>query len=269
MNINNKICGLYKNGNTQPKIAKIVGLSQAQISRILSKNKIKIRPNRGNLKYQINDKYFDKINSIEKAYFLGLLYADGTNKQCKAFSITLIEKDKHILDKFAKALYKDKYHIRTTKSKSISQNNFCCLYVSNKKLSKQLNNLGCVPNKSVKGLFFPKENILPKRFIPYFIRGYFDGDGSVFVKKRDDKLGVSFVGCEKFIDSLRKYLITNNIRTGNICGTSSAITKEIKIDSKDSIFNFYNFIYKNSNDLFLIRKKDKFDAYYKRRNYIG
>ena len=60
-----------------------------------------------NKKYNYNENFFEEINTPEKAYFLGLLYADGTNVQLpttKTMSITLQEQDVSILERFKKAL---------------------------------------------------------------------------------------------------------------------------------------------------------------------
>ena len=53
--------------------------------------------------YGINEDYFDVIDSEDKAYFLGLLFADGCNIRCGGKHIVRIrlqEKDKYILDRF-------------------------------------------------------------------------------------------------------------------------------------------------------------------------
>ena len=51
--------------------------------------------------YTINEDYFDIIDTEEKAYLLGFLYADGNHFTKKnRITIGLQEKDKHILEKF-------------------------------------------------------------------------------------------------------------------------------------------------------------------------
>lgn len=52
-------------------------------------------------KYKLNENYFDKIDIEEKAYFLGLLYADGyifTLRSNKYVRLQLQKIDKHILE---------------------------------------------------------------------------------------------------------------------------------------------------------------------------
>lgn len=58
-----------------------------------------------NKKHTFNENYFEKIDAFDKAYFLGLLYADGSN--ClhptvkRAISISLQEEDAEILKLFS------------------------------------------------------------------------------------------------------------------------------------------------------------------------
>lgn len=64
-------------------------------------------------KYTFNKDYFERIDSKDKAYFLGLLYADGCNSisatqgQC-TIVINLHEKDRSILDIFNKYIGSNK-----------------------------------------------------------------------------------------------------------------------------------------------------------------
>ena len=52
--------------------------------------------------------------------------------------------------------------------------------IVSKQLKKDLIQAGCTCTKSLT-LTFPSENIIPKHLQHHFIRGYFDGDGSVFI----------------------------------------------------------------------------------------
>ena len=72
------------------------------LKEILKKNNI-IPRNKSiaNRIYFCDDNYFEKIDSKDKAYFLGLLMADG-NKYKNTVRIELQEKDKSILELFKK-----------------------------------------------------------------------------------------------------------------------------------------------------------------------
>ena len=102
---------------------------------------------------------------------------------------------------------------------------------------------------------------IPKQYLNDFIRGYFDGDGSV------DKNGycVHIMGTKHFLISLKEILEQNNIRVHSIVQTNhknskSDIPHSLYVTRKDEVSKFGDFIYKDmtDNDLFLHRKKERF-----------
>lgn len=155
--------------------------------------------------YIVNEKYFDKIDDEHKAYWLGFLYADGSiveqrnnsnNIKSLTLSLELKTGDKLHIEKFNKDLQSD-YLItdRLTNDNHLSSK----VSISNTKLCRSLINKGCVPRKSLI-LTFPNEDILPKNLINHFIRGYFDGDGSIAIGKTRRRYTVSFVGTWDFFN---------------------------------------------------------------------
>ena len=89
------------------KLSKMFPFSKRGILCMLRNNNVVIRNSYSetNRKYTLNQHYFDKIDSEEKAYFLGFLYADGCNCQHVGLtSMSLQECDKLILERFAKAI---------------------------------------------------------------------------------------------------------------------------------------------------------------------
>lgn len=106
------------------------------------------------------------------AYVLGFWFADGYMRKEKSYRITISGNDKEILIKI-KDVMSSGHPIRfTDKKKEV------CHFVSfcSKKLFNDLTNLGGFRKKSTT-ITFP---YVPKKLLPDFIRGYFDGDGSVF-----------------------------------------------------------------------------------------
>lgn len=125
---------------------------------------------------KFNEHIFDQIDSEEKAYWLGFIFADGyisssplreEVKSVYQFELSLGIKDIEHLNKF-------KIFVDYEKDVIIDGNR-CRFVVSNKHLWTVLNELGCTPNKSL-SLTFP---IIPQNLIRHFIRGYFDGDGCI------------------------------------------------------------------------------------------
>ena len=78
-------------------IGKIHGTVGMSVWNVLKRHGVKV--NKTNRKYTLDESYFDQIDTEEKAYFLGLLYADGCNYEKKnTISIGLQDKDILILE---------------------------------------------------------------------------------------------------------------------------------------------------------------------------
>lgn len=136
-----------------------------------------------------DENYFEIIDTPQKAYFLGLMYADGyvshskrllgNNKIyiCYKMSISLQEQDKSILELFKRELKRPNELIKIiNKDISINRAIQYCFTVSGQKIHDDLVKHGCVENKSLI-LQFPKT--VPEKLMSHFIRGYFDGDGCI------------------------------------------------------------------------------------------
>lgn len=226
-------------------------------------------------KYKYNVDYFKKIDTPEKAYWLGFLYADGCivryykkdTQEIRSMSleITLQEQDITHLEKFRDALQSNvPIRLKTVKSKYKA----CRITINSTLLCKDLINLGCVPKKSLI-LKYPDESILSKQFNSHFIRGYFDGDGGVYYNetncynKNRDKYYLQyhyscyFTGNEMMLNSIKNILEQNEIKVSDIYLDNRSSAKDIYIYGKDNIKNFKNYIYKDET-INLSRKLDKF-----------
>ncbi len=195
-----------------------------------------------------NFSFFEQIKTEMQAYWLGFLYADGCVHKNK-ITIGLAIKDKCHLVRFCQDIgLENPKFFKSEKTKSIRVTLSC------KKMAIDLEKIGCVPRKTYL-LEFP--NFLPENLLSHFIRGYFDGDGGVSVRKDGRKCSVTIVGREDFLKKLKE-----KINVGHIYKTSSDKVKCISICSKKQIDEFYNFIYKNAN-VFLDRKKKKIEFFQK------
>jgi len=73
-----------------------------------------------------------------------------------------------------------------------------------------LERLGCISNKSLI-LKFPTIDQVSEEFIPHFLRGYFDGDGTVFMSANTNgvtdvkyqRINVGICGTFEFLDKVR------------------------------------------------------------------
>lgn len=134
-------------------------------------------------KYSIYENYFDKIDTEEKAYFLGFLYADGSINDEGEITLSQAEQDKEIVFKFANVLGKD-LSVKTFKDKRPNRQTSYHVNVRSIHMANMLAKHGCSPRKTFI-IKFP--NFLEAAFIKHFIRGYFDGDGCLSINTRNRK----------------------------------------------------------------------------------
>lgn len=218
--------------------------------------------------YSLDETYFENIDSKDKAYFLGFIYADGfiTKRSSgqNVLGITLSESEP--LDKFKKYIKTDKPYGIYNKTSSYSDKSIeYKLAIISNKIVEDIEKLGVVERKTLI-LSFP--DFLDKELIPHFIRGYFDGDGSIFLtkpKNRDsDYLGINICGTKEFLIGLRKHL--------DFLGDSECIYKElrnttncwnIKLLSNLRSLGLYHYLYKDCDDLYLSRKREIFENFIK------
>lgn len=250
----NKILSLYIDEKKSIKeIANIVHSATTTISKILGDN---IRKP-GNRLYSANSNYFETIDSEHKAYWLGVFFADG-NVTKEHNAIRLNSVDKEWLDLFISDIeYTGTYHTETHKK---YKKEIYCLRINDTKLSNDLCSIGCTPAKTLT-IKFPS---LQKDLVPHFIRGYFDGDGSVGIYVNDKEknyytLRSSFCcGSEKFLSTLVNLLPTNY---KELKKRKDSSLWTISFSVKDSL-SLYNYLYSEAT-VYLNRKKCKFEDFIK------
>ena len=200
--LENEIPKLINNGKNSNEISKILNISKSAIFRICTKLQLNI-PNHHN-KLKFDNTVFDEINTEEKAYWLGFLYADGNvSNNNNSVSISLKGSDKDHLEKFKTFL---KASTQIYNSKIIMNNkqySVCKFYVCDKYFKERLIKLGCVPKKSLI-LTFPEKTIFKTESLIYdFIRGYVDGDGCLSFS-RNGRLSLTLVGTKEMLLEITK-----------------------------------------------------------------
>lgn len=201
------------------KLANKYGLNRKTIAKYLNIKGIEITNTHGKIPF--NEDAFDSIDTEEKAYWLGFLYADGfiTSKGYQV-GLTLSIKDSEHLKKYNCFLNYSKgmniWNSHQFGSKEKFNKNGELMQVINTTITNQhlwesLNSKGCVPNKSLI-LKFPDLDIFKsKNLVIPFIRGYFDGDGTLGVyphSKTNPNLEASlmFVGTKPFLEGIQENL---------------------------------------------------------------
>ena len=248
------------NINNKPsltKLAKKYKVNRNILSERLKQLGIKIVNYQNIVKF--NENIFDCIDTEEKAYWLGFIFADGyISSKRYNFELSLSSKDQNHLIKFNKFMGHKLNNIKFGKS-ILNEKVFYKVkwIVRNKHLWNILNSYGCTPRKSLT-LKFPNIKIFKsKDLIRHFIRGYFDGDGCIsFSNKDHTKIFCNILGTEQFLNVLQNYIPFNHRALGYNNNDKMSKTRTISFSYKTAN-NFLNYLYKDS-IIFLDRKYNKF-----------
>ena len=156
------------------KIALIYNVNKATIASAIKRQGLKLRTRTQIRKYYLKEDIFDNIDTEEKAYWLGFLYADGNvANNASRIRLSLAENDLEILEKFSIFIFGEIRVKKYIRQKHIKGQNMVYVDVCSEHIASILKTYGLIPNKTFK-LTFPM--FLNKNLISHFIRGYFDGD---------------------------------------------------------------------------------------------
>ena len=140
--------------------------------------------------------------------------------------------------------------------------------VTNKKIVTDLIALGCTENKSLT-LKFPNENQVPKDLQRHFIRGYFDGDGSISTPKnsygpRKNGRTISFIGTQDFLQSIIDIFV-NEVCTDfgeiNLYQKRNQQAWQFSKTKYDTNKEIYEYLYRDAT-IYLKRKYERFADLY-------
>lgn len=256
----------YSLGNyTCKQLALEYGVNPSSISKMLNRRGVELNHDFASYgrKYTFDETYFDRIDTEGKAYFLGLLYADGYNDEKRySVSITLQEGDKDILEKFKLELKTNSplLFLERNKKNKNWKNQFR-LRLSSRKFSNQLAKLGCFQAKTLI-LKFPNQKQVPKHLLRHFLRGYFDGDGCIFTGKYQGNRKTycwSILSTKSFCEAAKNTIYKNieiNCSIGLSKRKTNNITTTVYIQGKKTK-TLLDWLYKDA-IIYLKRKYDKY-----------
>ena len=138
--------------------------------------------------YYCDENYFNIIDNLEKAYWLGFLAADGNlyrrDGHQGLISLSLKDSDIEVLENLKKQLKTEK-PISLNTDKRRKNTTMATLQISSDKLFNQLLTLGIGIRKtfdlSIKEIF----TNIPKQYWKGFLLGYFDGDGNISLSNKN------------------------------------------------------------------------------------
>lgn len=263
----------YLSGESSVQIGKRFGISHKPILKLLKENEVYVDKlaRRFHRQYALNEDYFDNIDTQDKAYILGFLMADGNNNPDKqTISMALQEDDKYILEEIRTKIgsekpldfidYSNKHDFGYTYKNQWRLNLF------SKKFCEVLAEKGMMPKKSTY-LQFP--TCIPNKLLSHFVRGYFDGNGSIS-HKNSKYLSISIVSTFKFNNELSNILKNKfniNVKL-NESRNHNGITYDLNINQYNDSLLFLDWIYKDAK-MFLIRKYDKYHNYLIANNLLS
>lgn len=232
------------------RCAKHFNLCSVTISRTLKRNDIHIWSRQELKQKDLNVNFFKEIDTEEKAYFLGLIFADGCvfknsdKNNSLLVSIQLQKQDGYLIEKF-KEVTKAPRKIVIDKrdgSKSIT--------IVNNVFVNNLINHGVKIHKENR-VFIPINSSLQH----HFIRGLFDGDGSFY---RTNHFNLMLCGYSYFHDIYNFIIKTLNMNSVKVSFTDN--TYNCRWGSQKDVMNFANYIYKDAT-IYLERKFNEFKKY--------
>lgn len=247
----------YKFRICKPKIVEIL---KSRNIEIYTKNQI-FNPN-------FDERYFQNIDSEIKAYFLGLIFTDGNvfikenecSKKITQVSLTLKDEDRYILEILRKEL-------KTNRVITSDNRGSLTLSVRSNLMGEDLKKYNIVPNKSLT-IHFPEIDENLKKYFNHFLRGIFDGDGSIQFRIGDKRVKYSVglsAGNPIVLEQIRDILVDElKLFPVSVYEYSNKYTCMLTWQSAKDMFKICEYLYKDST-IYLERKRkiyDDFKQYY-------
>lgn len=157
-----------------------------------------------------NERCFERIETPAQAYWLGMLAADGWivthHQESVGVALALHPRDRDLLREYASFVGFHGEPRRTRPGAELYQ-----VKITSKLMASDLAAQGIVPRKS-KVLRLPG---IDQSLMPHFVRGLFDGDGSV--TRRENSLSAQITtGSSDLVDGLKAWLDTQTPRPCSI-----------------------------------------------------
>jgi len=248
-----KITNSILEGVPSKDACKTIGVSQSYFRQILKENNLKWIRSVHRI-YELNHNYFDEIDTPEKAYWLGFLYADGHVSDTGALHLQLQGRDIEVLENLKKAVnYNGNIKLRKIKNKD-----YYGLRIWSVQMCASLRRLGINRQKTKS----PQIPIIKTIFYKDFIRGLIDGDGTIYYKRKSQTKMTSCVHILIHRDCLPQVInmiesFTKNFTCSIANHHRTDYLKIISVDGNRQVLKLLDNIYDHS-ALFLNRKYNKF-----------
>lgn len=211
---------------------------------------------------KVNTRFFEKW-SHDMAYITGFFCADGGLSKRKNGSVyvSFYSSDKPLLASFKKTMESEHcLSKRNMRSGSVYRIQIC-----SSKMGQDLSGLGLGENKTRR----MRVPMIPLKYQADFVRGFFDGDGNVWVglnnttrKKPSKTIQTTFTSSSLyFLEDLKRLLLCVGVVGGSLFRVRDKNCGRLTYSVKGSL-NLYKFMYNGAADrLYLLRKKRIFEKY--------
>ena len=260
-----KIIDFYYNNKSIcfGEISNILDVSSRSVSRVLKEANINTRLKN---RYTLNENYFNKIDCQEKAYILGFIYADGFVGDERHNNIVISIKDRELLEEIANLLDFTGTIRKTSKGGFENSKEGFSLNFSSSIMANRLREIGLYPKKSLTLIRFPE---IRKDLERHFIRGYFDGDGSIYLS-HNTSYHIINGSIKKYIyptycfsilgtfEFLKEIEFRANFKFSKIKDTKTKEIKSLEICAKKEFDYIFKYLY-NDSTIKLQRKYEKWN----------
>jgi hypothetical protein len=233
---------LYRSGLSMDAVATQTKTSRIIVTRVLRDLGIPTRSCAPLRPYDVFNQVFDDLSGEHEAYWLGFIYADGTVRRT-CLNVGLAAKDLGHLEKLAAFLGCEGRAI-------LDQRSTAWLQVSDRYLADRLRDLGIEPHR-------PRPTraleAVPPAMRHHFLRGAFDGDGSVSIAPQ-----LQLVGRLPFLQAVQDELMAH--ASTNPVGIKSKHDEWGKLYYKGihRCLAITDYLYRNAT-IYLARKRERID----------
>lgn len=257
----NNIVNWYQQGMSIKQISLAVGRSTSYVYRVLQHYDVVVT-DRVFKRYRLTWEPFHDIETQEQAYWLGFIMADGNVQISDRYSLEFGQsiKDKERVESFANfvntqsALPIEEKFVRT---------NFAsagCLYVRvmihDKQMVEDLISYGCVPRKSLVKKFPWR---LSQSLWRHFIRGYFDGNGTVSYTQSSKQLSFGFTSSYEMCTAIENILLSEDVVHKRVQLSCEGKAFGFRHSGNKQAQSFFHYLYCQATT-YMQRKYDIFNA---------
>ena len=232
--------------------------------------------NRPSKKHIAHD-FFKSITTEIQAYLLGLIASDGSvstlnyrlcHKASDVDAAEIIPMYQLISPNARIEKIKEQVSSQPVRGRYITTKSHFRLTIQSKSIVESLKGFGFGDRKTYDELHLPKIN---KDLVRHFIRGYFDGDGSISYnitppnkknREKNPRVRCNVSICSKtktLLEEIRSFLSELDIKA-TLCKASRDDMYVLSVSAKKDLHKIFHLLYDNS-EIYLSRKFEKFNHY--------